>query len=99
MNSSTVVPRSPVAKFLEQPVNRRVVLPDNSLGIVRQYRETPQGRIYKVQGIDKNGHFRAYESISCWFSEAELRVQYFLASVDPEWIKKQAQPDTRNGAV
>lgn len=86
MNVSTAVPRSPVSKFLDNPINRRVVLPDGSLGIVRQCQETAQGRVYKVQGIDKNGHFRAYSSLSCWFRQDELRLEYFTASISPEWL-------------
>ncbi len=97
MNSSTVRRRSPVTRFQENPINRRVVLPDGSLGMVRQFQDTPQGRLYKVQGIDRNGHFRAYQSVSCWFAANELRFEYFTASISPDWLARQA--DTRNGAL
>lgn len=87
MNSSTVYGRTAVDKFLDNPINCRVVLPDGSLGMVRQVQDTDQGRFYKVQGIDSDGHFRAYQSISCWFSVDELRLVYFSVGLHQDWLE------------
>lgn len=85
MKHSTAVPRDLRAEFHKDPVNSRVCLPDGSLAVVRRYEDTPQGRIYKVQGVHLDGRFRKLDSISCWFAEAELRLFYYSASINPEW--------------
>jgi hypothetical protein len=81
MNSSTVLPRSPVAKFLDNPINRRVILPDGSLAVVKLFQDTDRGRIYKVQGLRPDGRFRALGALSCWFSADELRLVYYTACI------------------
>jgi hypothetical protein len=98
MNSSTVLPRSPVAKFLDNPINRRVILPDGSLAVVKLFQDTDRGRIYKVQGLRPDGRFRALGTLSCWFTAHELRIVYYTASINPKYLDDQAQADTRNGA-
>jgi hypothetical protein len=98
MNSSTVLPRSPVAKFLDNPINRRVILPDGSLAVVKLFQDTDRCRIYKVQGLRPDGRFRALGTLSCWFTADELRIAYYSASINPEYLDDQAQADTRNGA-
>jgi hypothetical protein len=99
MNSSTVLPRSPVAKFLDNPINRRVILPDGSLAVVKLFEDTDRGRIYKVQGLRPDGRFRPLGTLSCWFTAHELRIVYYTASINPEYLDDQAQADTRNGAL
>jgi hypothetical protein len=91
MNSSTVSPRSPVAKFLDNPINRRVILPDGSLAVVKLFQDTDRGRIYKVQGLRPDGRFRALGTLSCWFTADELRLVYYTAFISPDW------PRTRPG--
>jgi hypothetical protein len=91
MNSSTVLPRSPVAKFLDNPINRRVILPDGSLAVVKLFQDTDRGRIYKVQGLRSDGRFRALGTLSCWFTAHELRLVYYTAFISPDW------PRTRPG--
>jgi hypothetical protein len=86
MNSSTVSPRSPVAKFLDNPINRRVILPDGSLAVVKLFQDTDRGRIYKVQGLRPDGRFRALATLSCWFTADELRLVYYTAFISPDWL-------------
>jgi hypothetical protein len=85
MNTSIAVPRSPVAKFLDNPINRRVILPDGSLAVVKLFEDTDRGRIYKVQGLRPDGRFRALGTLSCWFTAHELRLVYFTASITNDW--------------
>jgi len=74
-----------VAEFRRNPVKFRVLLPDRTLGVVKAYQDTPQGRQIKVQGIHPNGQFRKLEMLSCWFTEDELRIYIYSASINPEW--------------
>ncbi len=85
MKHSTVVPRDLVTEFLQNPVNRRVCLPDGSLAIVRAVRGVGRDRLYKVQGIDRDGRFKHISLLSCWFSGAELRLHYYSASIRSDW--------------
>ncbi len=85
MNSSTAVPRDPVADFHENPINRRVILPDGSLAVVRRFLDVDDVRVFRVQGIHRNGRFRRLESLSCWFRADELRMVYYSASINSEW--------------
>lgn len=85
MNHTTVDLDPFVSEFRQNPVKFRVLLPDGSLGLVKAYQDTPQGRQIKVQGIRANGQFRKLDSISCWFSEDELRIYIYSASINPEW--------------
>ncbi len=81
MNYSTAVPCDPVADFHDNPINSRVILPDGSLAVVRRFLDTDGGRVFRVQGVHRNGRFRALESISCWFRSDELRLVYYTASI------------------
>jgi hypothetical protein len=47
--------------------------------------DTDEGRVFRVQGIYRNGRFRALQSVSSWFRDDELRMVYSSASVNPEW--------------
>jgi hypothetical protein len=38
-----------------------------------------------VQGIHRNGRFRALQSVSSWFRADELRMVYYSASINSEW--------------
>jgi hypothetical protein len=42
-------------------------------------------RVFRVQGIHRNGRFRRLESASCWFRADELRMVYYSASINSEW--------------
>ncbi len=66
--------------FTNNPAGSRVVLPDGSTGIVRRFRETDQGRVYHVQGIDHRGRFRSLGDIPCWLSGDVLRLVYYSTS-------------------
>ncbi len=99
MNYSTAVPRDLRAEFQADPIKSRVCLPDGSLAVVVAFHDTDQGRIYKVRGVHRDGRFRSLGSLSCWFAEDELRLFYYSAGISPDWIAKQAQTDTRNGAL
>ncbi len=81
MNYSTAVPCDPVADFQDDPINSRVILPDGSLAVVRRVLDTDEGRVFRVQGVHRNGRFRALESISSWFRADELRLVYYTASI------------------
>ncbi len=85
MNSSTAVPRDPVADFHDNPTNCRVILPDGSLAVVRRFLDVDDVRVFRVQGIHRNGRFRRLESASCWFRADELRMVYYSASINSEW--------------
>lgn len=74
-----------VVEFKQNPVKFRVLLPDGSLGIVRAYRDTDKGREIKVQGIHPNGQFRKLHRSSLWFSEGDLKIYIYSASINPEW--------------
>jgi hypothetical protein len=83
--NSTALPRDLVADFHNNPIGRRVVLPDGSLAIVRRFSDVDEGRVFRVQGIHRNGRFRRIESASCWFRDDELRMVYYSASINSEW--------------
>ncbi len=85
MNHSTAVPLDLVEDFQNNPVGSWVCLPDGSLAVVRRFLDTDEGRVFRVQGIHRNGRFRALQSVSSWFRDDELRMVYSLASVNPEW--------------
>jgi hypothetical protein len=85
MNHSTAVPRNPVADFHDNPTNFRVILPDGSLAVVRSFLDIDEGRVFRVQGIHRNGRFRALQSVSSWFRADELRLVYYSASISSEW--------------
>ncbi len=67
--------------FQSNPVGARVILPDGSLAVVKRVHDTDTGKVYRVQGIHQNGRFRALDTLSCWYSDDELRLPYFTASV------------------
>jgi len=67
--------------FQSNPVGSRVILPDGSLAVVRRVHDTDTGKVYKVQGIDLYGRFRALGGLSCWYSDDELRLPYWSASI------------------
>jgi hypothetical protein len=90
MKHSIAVPRSPVAKFLDNPINRRVILPDGSLAVVKLFQDTDRGRIYKVQGLRPDGRFRALGTLSCWFTADELRLVYYTAFISPDWSRTRS---------
>jgi hypothetical protein len=48
---------------------------------VRRVLETDEGRVYCVQGVHRNGRFRALDSISSWFRADELRLVCYTASI------------------
>lgn len=87
MKHSTAVPRDFSVEFHQDPINSRVLLPDGTLAVVKAFQDTDQGRIYKVQGIHRNGRFRKLDSISCWFSANELRLFFYSASIHPDWVQ------------
>jgi len=80
-NGSTSFVERLRSKFLSNPVNMWVVLPDGSLAVVKSVSEANDGKLYKVAGIHPNGRFRALAGISCWYSADELRLRYWSASV------------------
>lgn len=67
--------------FQSNPIGSRVILPDGSLAVVKRVHDTDTGKVYRVQGIHRNGRFRALDTLSCWYSDDELRLPYFTASV------------------
>jgi hypothetical protein len=67
--------------FHRDPAGWRVALPDDTFAMVTSFQDTDEGRAYRVQGVHANGRFRALESVSCWFAEAELRLIYYTASI------------------
>jgi hypothetical protein len=71
--------------FHTNPINTRVCLPDGSLAVVRRFHDTSQGRVYRVQGIQRNGRFRTLGALSCWFRHDELRLVYYSASISSSW--------------
>jgi hypothetical protein len=81
MNDSTSYIDQLRDDFHDDPIGSRVCLPDGSLAVVKSFVNTDEGRAYRVQGVHANGRFRALESISCWFAEAELRLIYYTASI------------------
>lgn len=74
-------------EFHNNPVNFRVCLPDGSLAVVKAFQDTDQGRIYKVRGVHRDGRFRKLDSVSCWFTEAELRLFVYSASIHSDWLQ------------
>lgn len=87
MNSSTSFEDRLRSQFHSNPVNMRVVLPDGSLAIVRRVECTASGKSYKVQGVGEDGKFRALVGVSCWYSADELRLPYWTASINPDWLQ------------
>jgi hypothetical protein len=98
MNSSTSFLDQLRQDFHTNPINTRVCLPDGSLAVIRSFVDTDEGRAYRVQGIHRNGRFRALQSVSPWFRADELRMVYYSASINSEW-QARAKSDTRNGTV
>jgi hypothetical protein len=98
MNDSTPFLDQLRQDFHTNPINTRVCLPDGSLAVVRSFVDTGEGRAYRVQGVHRNGRFRALQSVSCWFRHDELRLIYYSASINSEW-QPRANSDTRNGAL
>lgn len=70
------------SEFAINPINMRVVLPDGSMAIVRRVDHGASGLVYKVQGVEQNGRFRALDGVSCWYSADELRLPYWAAWVE-----------------
>jgi hypothetical protein len=96
---STSASHTLLAKFHNDPLKSRVYLPDGTFAVVVAFQNTDQGRVYKVQGIHRDGRFRALGLLSYWFAENELRLFYYLVSISPRWLAEQPQADTRNGAL
>lgn len=87
MNDSTAVPSHLLEKFQSNPIGIKVCLPDGALALIVKYRDTDKGRIFSVRGIGENNQFVPIRSISTWFSGLELRLVWYEASIDPNWVR------------
>lgn len=86
MKHSTAVSDSFVVEFRQNPLNFRVLLPDGSLAVVREFIDDDGQRLHRVQGITRRGRFcKLPRGVCRWYTAAELRLVYYMAGINPAW--------------
>ncbi len=74
--------------FHNNPVGRRVWLPDGSLAVVKQFIDDDGQRLHRVVGITPTGRLcKLPPGTPRWHSIDDLKLVYYTASINPEYLR------------
>lgn len=82
MNSSTSFVEQLRQDFHNNPIEFRVLLPDGSHAIVKDFLDIANTRAYRVQTCTPRGRYTPMGDTRRYYSDDELRLFYFSATVN-----------------